>query len=67
MKRVRHLHGRAIASGRSVYIGTTSDPSWRWNKGWGWRGNDRSFMRGHKVSYDEMQVVASFPDKQCGE
>ena len=24
-------------------------------------------MRGHKLSYDEMQVVASFPDKQCGE
>lgn len=67
MKRVRHLHDRAIASGRSVYIGTTSDPSWRWNGGWGWRGNDRSFMRGHKLSYDEMQVVASFPDKQCGE
>ncbi|CAK0877421.1 unnamed protein product, partial [Prorocentrum cordatum] len=66
-KRVRHLHDRAIASGRSVYIGTTSDPSWRWNGGWGWRGNDRSFMRGHKLSYDEMQVVASFPDKQCGE
>eukprot|EP00959_Pyramimonas_sp_CCMP1952_P211459 4425293-Pyramimonas_sp.AAC.1 len=58
MKRVRRLHDRAIASGRSVYIG---------NGGWGWRGNDRSFMRGHKLSYDEMQVVASFPDRQRGE
>eukprot|EP00959_Pyramimonas_sp_CCMP1952_P218969 4578575-Pyramimonas_sp.AAC.1 len=56
----------------SAYVGSTSDPAWRWEGGLCWRceRNVRAprllptHMVGHKVRWKKMFVIASFSDKR---
>ena len=62
---------RAIGdgSGGRAYIGSTSDPSWRWRGGPSWRGDARSpeHMPGHVRRWRTMVVIGGWPDRVCRE
>ena len=66
LRAVRHRGGR-------VYVGSTSDPSWRWVGGRGWRsdrgGDEGKFvwMKGHRGSWQYMHVLAAYPDAEAAE
>ena len=72
LARLRYL--RKGAGRRPIYIGTTSDPSWRFlggpgfldSEGDGRRQRDKD-MRPHHLDYNVMHVIASLPDRQCAE
>ena len=63
------------AKRRPVYIGTTSDPQWRFVGGAGFLENDgdddgrrrRDKLRPHRLDYKVMHVIASLPDRECAE
>ena len=53
----------------TCYIGSTSDPLWRWQGGLSWRG-DALFperMPGHRSRWRTMIVVGGWPDRDCRE
>ena len=63
-----------IHRGRS-YVGSTSDPLWRWRGGWYWRSeggraasepsDQRAYMQGHCHEYKLMIVVGTWRDSEC--
>ena len=63
---------RKAARRRPIYIGTTSDPTWRFLGGPGLlreEGDDshRTPLHPHCKDYKVMHVIASLPDHQCAE
>ena len=61
------------AGGGRCYVGSTSDPTWRWLGGWTWRSDPRaaepparaSRMEGHKSRWRQLLVVGAFPDARA--
>lgn len=63
--------------GRPAYIGSTSDPGWRWRGGWylqseGGRngrdidnGGDWRFLPGHHLEWRSMLVLGCWPDPEA--
>ena len=73
LERALEVADREWRVGGRAYIGSTSDPAWRWRGGWyrsagvgrgrpdGW-----AFLAGHHEEWRHMIVVGSWPDAWCG-
>ena len=64
------LHLRQPAQTHLAYIGSTSDPEWRWVGGWSYLDEDtegatdtRRHMQGHSHRWQHMHVIGAWPDK----
>ena len=58
---------RCIVRSRKItacYVGSTSDPTWRWQGGRYHTDDGVRYMAGHHVRYDEMHVVGTWPDSR---
>ena len=72
MKRILYHLPRRDDEYGSAYVGSTSDPAWRWNGGLTWRCERDALvprllpthMVGHKISWGRMFVVGAFSDRQ---
>ena len=54
---------RSVEDGGRAYVGSTSDPAWRWIGGWSWRG---SWMDGHCLRWTRLIVLGAWPDREAG-
>ena len=54
---------RSVEDGGRAYVGSTSDPAWRWIGGWSWRG---SWMDGHCLRWRQLIVLGAWPDREAG-
>ena len=71
--RVMQVVRSAIRRGWRAYIGSTSDPAWRWRGGrylaagvGRGRPDGWAFLAGHHEEWRHMIVVGSWPDAWCG-
>ena len=75
-ERARSCVQKIVGVGGRAYVGSTSDPAWRWEGGWyltsesrrTGHGGDGSwrYMKGHKHSWRCMLVLGSWPDAETG-
>ena len=67
--RVRETLRRHVGVGGRAYIGSTSDPGWRWGGGRFIRSSGEwAFMPGHRLGgWRLMSVLGAWPDRRCAE
>ena len=63
--RVGETLRRHCAGLRGAYIGSSSDPEWRWRGGPSWRSGRRGWMDGHCLRWRKMVVLGSWPDAEA--
>ena len=53
---------------RGAYIGSSSDPEWRWRGGRIFRSSGRAgWMDGHRLKWQKMIILGIWPDGECAE
>ena len=71
LHRVREVAHRESQCGGRAYVGSTSDPAWRWEGGWylqsegGHRrhaGSEWAYMDGHRKQWRRMSILGSWRD-----
>jgi len=71
LSRVREVACRERQLGDRAYVGSTSDPAWRWEGGWylpsegGHRrraGSDWAYLDGHRKQWRRMSILGSWRD-----
>lgn len=77
-RRAHRTVERQAQHGRRAYIGSSSDPAWRWEGGWYWPSDDdrrgatsvvaeRKYMEGHLHNWDAMVLLGAWPDREAGQ
>ena len=73
--RMRAVAQREARIGGRAYVGSTSDPAWRWQGGYYEAADPRGppgasvrrYMAGHRHQWRRMEVVGSWRDAECGQ
>ena len=53
---------------RGAYIGSSSDPEWRWRGGRILRSSERAgWMDGHRLEWKKMIILGIWPDDECAD
>ena len=66
LARVRAGLRRAARQGDgAAYVGSTSDPGWRWKGGATLAEDGANVMVGHITRWQRMVVLGAWPDKRC--
>ena len=68
LERLRALM-RRIGDDEDCYVGSTSDPRWRWEGGWYYPSDDEAgahqkFMPGHRLKWNKMVILGAWPDAE---
>jgi len=68
-RRAAYFVGRVMVAGGRAYIGSTSDPQWRWQGGWyvPSTGGGKNYMPGHRKRWSAMIVLGSWPDRETAQ
>ena len=65
LERVRDAVPRNNREGDRAYVGSTSDPAWRWIGGYSWERE--SWMDGHCCRWRRLVVLGAWPDAEAGD
>ena len=70
VSKIVHAEERQYKRGKRAsvfYVGSTSDPTWRWQGGHYHRAPDGelTYMPGHRLAYNRMYIIGCWPDSQA--